>query len=182
MRAEAMIFVVNAREVILTSKKEQSFSKLAKRQLASGKERRSKTNLKRIYSRRLEREATQTRSYPESWIYTIPRRTYSNLEAELKAKLNSTTIATFTCQIPSTKAVQSISKPESFHCRFSKLWRGSCWHSKKDKIPDWPEQCLNLLTFTKDEWQTSWRPVLNPSPRDKSATWTLLIQWSRQWA
>jgi len=26
-----------------------------------------------------------------------------------------------------------------------------CWHSKKDKIPDWPEQYLNLLTFTKDK-------------------------------
>ena len=62
MRAEAMIFLVNAREVILTSKKEQSFSKLAKRQLASGKERRSKTNLKRNYFAKLPRhEAIQNR-------------------------------------------------------------------------------------------------------------------------
>ena len=65
MRKEGMIFLVNAREVILTSKKE-SFSKLAKRQLASGKERRSKANLKRNYFKRLERGAIQMRSYPES--------------------------------------------------------------------------------------------------------------------
>ena len=85
MHEEALIFLISAREVILTSKKEQSFSKLAKRQLALGKERRSKTNLKRIYSGRLEREAIQMRSYSESRIYTIPRRTYSNPEAGLKA-------------------------------------------------------------------------------------------------
>ena len=107
-----MISLVNAREDIITSKKEQSFSKLAKRQLASGKER-SKTNLKRIYSGRLERGATQTRSYLESRIYTIPRRTYSNPEAGLKAKLNSTTMAMFVLHIPSIKAIQSISKSEA---------------------------------------------------------------------
>ena len=47
---------------------------------------------------------------------------------------------------------------------------------KKDKIPNCPEQCLNLLTSIKDKWQTSRRPVLHPSQRDESATWTLLIQ------
>ena len=89
MRKEGMISLVNAREVILTSKKEQSFSKLAKRQLASGKERRSKTNLKRIYSGRLERGAIQMRSYSESRIYTIPRWTYSNPgRIESEAELN----------------------------------------------------------------------------------------------
>ena len=55
-----------------------------------------------------------------------------------------------------------------FHnCHF-RSW--GCWQSKKDKIPDWPEQCLNLSTFTKDKWQTSWRSIFYPSPRDKSAT------------
>ena len=124
MRKEGMISLVNAREVILTSKKEQSFSKLAKRQLTSGKERRSKTNSKRNYFGRLERGAIQTRSYPESRIYTVPRRTYSNPEAGSKAKLNSTTMATFVLHIPSIKAIQSISKPEAFHCRLSKTLKG----------------------------------------------------------
>ena len=50
------------------------------------------------------REATQTR------IYMILRRTYP--KAGLKAKLNSTTMATFILHIPPIKVVQSISKSE----------------------------------------------------------------------
>jgi len=43
-----------------------------------------------------------------------------------------------------------------------KLWRGSCWHSKKTNSqttfqPVWTMS--NLLAFTKDKSQTSWRPV-----------------------
>jgi len=38
----------------------------------------------------------------------------------------------------------------------------------------------NLLTSTKDKWQTSRRPVFHPSQGDESVTWTLRIQWSRQ--
>jgi len=50
----------------------------------------------------------------------IPQRTYSNPEAGLKAKLNTTTMAMFILHIPSINAIQRISKPEPFHCRLSK--------------------------------------------------------------
>ena len=114
-----MIFLVNAREVILTSKKGQSFSKLAKRAVGLGKG----TTFQDQFEANLLREA-RTRSYPESRIYTISRRTYSNPEAGLKAKLNSTTMAMFVLHIPSIKAIQSISKSEPFHCRLSKTLKG----------------------------------------------------------
>ena len=145
-----MISLINARKVILTSKKEQSFSKLAKRQLASGKERCFKTNLKRIYSRRLECEATQTRNYPESQIYTIPRWTYSNPKAgiESEAKLNHHgDVRIFTYhQSKQFKVFRSLNHSIA---NFRKLWRGSCWHSKKDKISNWPEQCLTCWHLQK---------------------------------
>ena len=66
MRKEGMISLVNVREVISTSGKEIILLVTDRKQLASGKERRSKTNLKRIYSGRLRREATQTQSYPDA--------------------------------------------------------------------------------------------------------------------
>ena len=74
MRIGGMISLVNAREVISTSGKEIIL--LVKRLLASGKERRSKTNWKRIYSGRLGREATQigatqTRSYSDTKLSRI---------------------------------------------------------------------------------------------------------------
>ena len=50
------------------------------------------------------------RSYSESRIYMILRRTYP--KAGLKEKLNSTTMATFVLHIPPIKAIQSISKSE----------------------------------------------------------------------
>ena len=69
-----------------------------RKQLASGKEQHTRC------------EATQIRSYSEPRIYTILRRIYP--KAGLKAKLNSTTIATFVLHIPPIKAIQSISKSE----------------------------------------------------------------------
>ena len=124
MRAEGMISLVNTGEVISTSGNGIIPLVTSRKAISLGKERRSKTDLKRNYFRRLERGATQTRNYPESRIYTIPRRTYSNPEAGLKAKLNSTTMATFACRIPSIKAVQSISESEPVHCRLTKTLKG----------------------------------------------------------
>jgi len=97
-----------------------------KRWVVSGKERRSNPDSKRSYpgAKLPRREATQTPSHPESRIYTIPRRTYSNLKPGLKVKLNSTTMATFAFHIPSIEAVQSISESELFHCRLMKTLKG----------------------------------------------------------
>ena len=66
MRKGGMISLVNAKEVISTSEKEIILLVTGRKQLVSGKERRSKTNLKRISSERLGHEATQTRSYPDA--------------------------------------------------------------------------------------------------------------------
>ena len=90
---------------------------IGRKQLASGKGKCSKANLLRTArtwsypdAKLSRREATQTRSYPESRIYMILWRIYP--KAELKAKLNSTTMAMFVLQIPPIKAIQSILKSE----------------------------------------------------------------------
>jgi len=61
-----------------------------------------------------------------------------------------------------------------------KLWRGSCWHSKKTKSrttfqPVWTMS--NLSTFTKDKSQTSWRPV---SAHPRGTNQRLGLYWSSE--
>ena len=135
MHKEGMISLVNAREVISTSGREIILLVTSQKVVSLGKGRafqdQFETNLLREARTRSYPDAelprcgaTQTRSYSESRIYTIPRRTYSNPEAGLKAKLNSTTMATFVLHIPSIKAIQSILKPELFHCRLLKTLKG----------------------------------------------------------
>ena len=94
MRAEAMIFLVNARDVILTSKKGAIPLVTSRKAISLGKG----TSFQNRFEAKLLQEA-QTRSY------TIPRRTHFNPVAGLKAELNSTTMATFAFRIPSIKAV-----------------------------------------------------------------------------
>ena len=67
---------------------------------------------------------------PESRIYIILRRIYP--KAGLKAKLNSTTMATFELHIPPIKAVQSISKSEPLQT--FENFEGVLLTLKKDKI------------------------------------------------
>ena len=66
-----MISLVDAREVISTSGKDIILLETGRKQLASGKERCSKINLKRIYSRRLRRGATQTKSYSDAKLLRV---------------------------------------------------------------------------------------------------------------
>ena len=133
MHAEGMISLVNAREVISTSGKKIILLVTSRKQLVSEKERRSKTNWKRIYSgsypdAELPRcGATQTRSYSDAKLSRIANLHDSSVnlfQSGNKAKLNSTTMATFVLHIPSIKVIQSISKPEPFHCRLSKTLKG----------------------------------------------------------
>ena len=118
MRAEGMISLVNPRRVISASKKGAiPLVTTSRKAISLGKG----TSFQNRFEAKLpRREATQTRSYPESRIYTIPWRTYSNPEAELKAKLNSTTMAMFAFHIPSVKVVQSILESEPVYCRLTK--------------------------------------------------------------
>jgi len=87
MHAEGMISLVNAREVISTSGKEIILLVTSRKQLVSGKERRSKTNWKRIYSgsypnaELLRRETIQNRESRRFLGELIPIRKQS--EAEL---------------------------------------------------------------------------------------------------
>ena len=62
MRKEGMISLVNVREVISTLGKDIILLVTGRKQLASGKN----DVPKRIYSGRLRREATRTRSYPDA--------------------------------------------------------------------------------------------------------------------
>ena len=92
-----------------------------------GKEQHSKANL--FWEARM-------RSYPdaklpESRIYTILWRIYP--KAGLKAKLNSTTMATFVLHIPPFKVIQSISKSEPLQT-FKNFEGGLVDTLKKDKI------------------------------------------------
>ena len=63
---------------------------------------------KRTYSRKPRCGATRARSYSESRSSAILRQIYP--KAGLKAKLNSTIMATFIFHTPSITAVQSVSK------------------------------------------------------------------------
>ena len=103
-----MISLVNAREVISASEKGTIPLVTSRKAISLGKG----TSFQNRFEAKLLREATQTRSHPESRIYMIPRRTYSNPEAGLKAKLNSTTMATLVLHRPSIEAIQSISESE----------------------------------------------------------------------
>ena len=62
MRTEAMIFLVNAREIILTSKKGAILLETSKKAVGLGKA----TTFQNQFEAKLLREATQTRSYLES--------------------------------------------------------------------------------------------------------------------
>ena len=150
------------------------------------------------------------RSYPDaklpkSRIYTILRRIYPKVG--LKAKLNSTTMATFVLYIPPIKAIQSISKSEPLQTfenfegglvdtlKKTRFWLARTMSKLVDiykrQVTDklTTRQVIDKLTTSSvlvdiykrqvtDKLTTSFHPSL----RDKEATWTLLIQWSRQWA
>ena len=129
MRKGGMISLVNAREVISTSGKDIILLVTGRKQLASGKERCSKTDLKRIYFRRLERGAIQTRSYSDAKLSRIANLhdSLANLfqsGSRIESEAELTTMATFIFHIPSIKAIQSISESEPFHYRLLKTLKG----------------------------------------------------------
>ena len=51
-----------------------------------------------------------------------------------------------------------------------------CWHSKKDRIPNWPEQCLTYRHLQKRSDRQADGQLFTHLKRDESTTWTLLIQ------
>jgi len=117
-----MISLVNAKEVISTSGKDIILLVTSQKAVGLKKGTTFQDQFEANLLQKLRRGATQTRSYPESRIYTILWRIYPKVGS--KAKLNSTTMVTFVLHISSIKAIQSISKSEPFHCRLSKTLKG----------------------------------------------------------
>ena len=163
---KGIISLVNAREVILTLKKGAILLVTHKKQLASRKERRSspiwsEATLGDPSVKLPISEATQKREAIRRRVVTIPRRIYSNPNAELKARSNSTTKATFTFTSHQSKQFKVFQNLNHSTADSWKLWRGSCWHSKKDKIPNWPEQCQLVDIYKR---QVTDKPMTSSSP------------------
>ena len=83
MRAEAIIFLEEGAILLETSQKTVSLGKgtTFQDQFEANLLRKARTR-SHSDAKPLKREAAQMRSYSESRIYTIPRRTYSNPEAK----------------------------------------------------------------------------------------------------
>ena len=74
MHAEAMISLVKRKRGYSNLEKGAILLVTSRKQIVSGKKRRSKTNLKRIYSDRLERGATQSRESTRFFGKFIPKQ------------------------------------------------------------------------------------------------------------
>jgi len=143
---KGIISLVNAREVILTLKKGVISLVTRKKQLASGKERRSiianvrlmlilQPDLKRSYFGRTKGEVIPKRKATQKQIDYNSSANLFQPESRVKGKVELNHQGDVHIHIPSIKIVQSILESEPFHCRWTKFWRVSCWHSKKTELP-----------------------------------------------
>ena len=91
-------------------------------------------SLKRSYFRKLKGEATQKSEATRKQTYNSSAKLFQP-ENGAKGEVELNHQGDVHIHIPSIKAVQSISKSEPFHCRFTKTLKGVLLTLEKDRTP-----------------------------------------------
>ena len=132
-------------ERLFNLEKRSDSSRNSQKRLALGTEHRSivasarltlmfQPSLKRSYFSKLKGEATQKSEATRKQIYNSSANLFQP-ESRVKGKVELNYQGEVYIHIPSIKAVQSISKSEPFHCRFTKTLKGVLLTIEKDKTP-----------------------------------------------
>ena len=154
---KGIISLVNAREIIQTLKKETI--SLVTRESGSLGNRTSLHHSEREANAHIPIWSEATSGSPKAKLpisaklprsaklhgsgLSIPQQTYSSLSVRLKAKLNLTTKATFTFTYHQSEQFKVFQNLNHSIADSRKLWRGSCWHSKKTELPHSSSAGLN---------------------------------------